>query len=53
MRAGYHCAPLAHRAIGTEKTGVVRVSFGYFNKRSDVDKAADLIYKVVKEALNI
>lgn len=53
VRAGYHCAPLAHRAIGTEKTGVVRVSFGYFNKRSDVDKAADLIYKVVKEALNI
>lgn len=30
-RAGLHCAPLAHHAFGTEKTGAVRIGFGYGN----------------------
>jgi len=29
VRAGLHCAPLAHQSAGTEETGTVRVSFGY------------------------
>lgn len=29
VRAGLHCAPLAHRSAGTEQTGTVRVSFGH------------------------
>ena len=29
VRAGLHCAPLAHESAGTEKTGTVRVSFGH------------------------
>ena len=29
VRAGLHCAPLAHESAGTLKTGTVRVSFGY------------------------
>lgn len=29
VRAGLHCAPLAHRSAGTLKTGTVRVSFGH------------------------
>ena len=36
VRAGYHCAPLAHKALGTDKTGAVRVSFGVFNTENDV-----------------
>ena len=28
LRAGLHCAPLAHRSAGTLQTGTVRVSFG-------------------------
>ena len=28
VRAGYHCAPLAHESAGTLETGTVRVSFG-------------------------
>lgn len=28
LRAGLHCAPLAHESAGTLKTGTVRVSFG-------------------------
>ena len=27
VRAGGHCAPLMHKALGTEKTGAVRFSF--------------------------
>lgn len=29
VRAGLHCAPLAHESAGTVETGTVRVSFGY------------------------
>ncbi len=29
VRAGLHCAPLAHKSAGTLDTGTVRVSFGY------------------------
>lgn len=28
LRAGFHCAPLAHESAGTLETGTVRVSFG-------------------------
>ena len=29
VRAGLHCAPLAHESAGTVDTGTVRISFGY------------------------
>ena len=29
VRAGIHCAPLAHESAGTLKTGTVRVSYGH------------------------
>lgn len=29
LRAGLHCAPLAHESAGTLKTGTLRASFGY------------------------
>ena len=29
VRAGLHCAPLAHESAGTIKTGTVRLSFGH------------------------
>lgn len=48
VRCGYHCAPLAHKALGTDNGGLVRVSFGYFNKKKDVNEFADCVYKVVK-----
>jgi selenocysteine lyase/cysteine desulfurase len=37
VRTGLHCAPAAHRAIGTFPEGTVRVSFGQFNTAADVD----------------
>lgn len=37
VRAGLHCAPWAHKWLGTlEKGGTVRVSPGYFNSISDI-----------------
>lgn len=46
VRAGYHCAPLAHKALGTDNGGAVRVSFGYFNTKNDVKRLVDRIYKI-------
>ena len=37
-RVGLHCAPNAHRTIGTFPVGTVRVSVGYFNTEDDIDK---------------
>jgi len=31
VRSGLHCAPAAHRALGTFPAGTVRASFGHFN----------------------
>ncbi len=36
VRAGLHCAPLAHESAGTLDTGTVRLSFGWDTTREDV-----------------
>jgi cysteine desulfurase family protein len=33
LRSGYHCAPLAHQALGTPEGGALRIGFGIFNDR--------------------
>lgn len=48
VRAGFHCAPLAHKSLGTSKTGCIRASFGYFNKESDVKKILHAVNKIKK-----
>lgn len=35
-RSGFHCAPLAHKALGSIDTGSLRISFCHFTTRSDV-----------------
>lgn len=40
LRAGLHCAPLAHRTAGTLETGTVRFSPSVFNRRQEVDVLA-------------
>jgi len=37
VRAGLHCAPAAHRRIGTYPAGTIRVGVGPFNTEADVD----------------
>ena len=41
VRAGLHCAPLAHRTAGTLDTGTVRVSFSAFNTPQEADWLAE------------
>jgi cysteine desulfurase family protein len=38
VRTGFHCAPLIHHIIGTNRTGTVRISPGYFNSLDDIEK---------------
>ncbi len=38
-RGGLHCAPLAHRTMGTIGIGTVRLSMGYFNTAEEIDQA--------------
>lgn len=45
-RAGAHCAPLLHRALGTEQRGALRFSFGAFNTRYDAEIAAIALQEV-------
>jgi selenocysteine lyase/cysteine desulfurase len=42
-RAGIHCAPLAHRTIGTFPRGTCRLSFGAFTTADDVRFAASAL----------
>ncbi len=37
VRAGLHCAPLAHQTAQTLDSGTVRISFSAFNGQNDVD----------------
>jgi selenocysteine lyase/cysteine desulfurase len=39
VRVGLHCAPLAHRTIGTYPIGTVRFSFGYYNTPKEIETA--------------
>ena len=46
VRAGLHCAPLAHKTLGTFPEGAVRFSMGYFNTLQDVEYTANIIRKI-------
>ncbi len=38
VRAGLHCAPLAHETAGTLDTGTVRVSVSAFNTAQEIEQ---------------
>lgn len=46
-RVGLHCAPDAHRTLGTYPTGTIRFSFGIFNTEAQVDAAADALVQIL------
>ena len=37
LRAGYHCAPFAHRTAGTLEHGTLRLSVSAFDRAQDID----------------
>ena len=38
VRAGLHCSPLIHEAMGTQKNGTIRISISYFTKEKDIQE---------------
>ena len=49
VRPGLHCAPLAHKTIGTFKQGVVRFSFGFENTHDEIELAIKALKNIAKE----
>ena len=47
-RCGLHCAPNAHKTLGTYPHGTVRFSFGHFNTAEEID----YVVSSVREILN-
>lgn len=51
-RAGLHCAPFAHRSMGTDlRGGTVRVSFGPFHTSEDITNLVEAIAHCAQPAL--
>lgn len=46
VRAGLHCAPLAHESAGTLDTGTVRISFGYDARDAQCDALLEAVSKL-------
>lgn len=48
-RAGAHCAPLMHQALGTVDQGAVRFSFSHQNTEAEVDAAIEAVNELAKD----
>lgn len=53
VRGGIHCAILAHKAIGTEKTGAVRISLNALNTREEIDRFIQVMEEIVANVPHI
>jgi selenocysteine lyase/cysteine desulfurase len=51
-RPGWHCAGLAHRTLGTELIGTVRLSPGPYTNTSEIETALCIIAELANEAKN-
>lgn len=49
VRAGAHCAPRLHRALGTQQTGAVRFSFGWYTTGEELDAALMALQRMAAE----
>lgn len=47
-RAGLHCAPWAHEALGTLETGTIRLSPGYFNTDAEIEAAIKAVQQLTQ-----
>lgn len=48
-RIGLHCAPAAHRTIGTFPEGTIRFGFSYLNSEEEVDLALQAVARIAGE----
>ena len=51
-RVGLHCAPDAHRSIGSYPRGTVRISPGYFTTDSDIDRFLTALRTLAETSVN-
>mgnify|MGYP000998981307 CR=1 FL=1 len=51
VRGGWHCAYHAHAAIGSEKEGAVRASFGAFDNMRSVEQIVDAVNKIAQKSV--
>jgi cysteine desulfurase family protein len=51
VRAGLHCAPRAHKTIGSFPQGTVRFSFGWFNTLDEVRRVLAALDEISKKGL--
>ncbi len=49
-RVGLHCAPAAHKTLGTFPTGTVRFGLGVFNTADEVDSGLSAVRTLAQEA---
>ncbi len=49
VRVGMHCAPSAHKTLGTWPRGTVRVSPGYFNTEKDIEIFIEALRNIVNK----
>lgn len=47
-RVGLHCAPLAHKTLGTYPQGTIRLSLGHFNTSEEVDYCLNALKEITK-----
>ncbi len=47
-RVGLHCAPSAHKTLGTFPTGTIRFSFGWANTNADVVRAVNALERILR-----
>jgi cysteine desulfurase family protein len=48
-RCGLHCAPHAHKTLGTFPRGTVRLSLGYFTTEEDLKRVAEAVKELSKQ----
>ena len=52
VRAGLHCAPQAHRRLGTETMGTVRLAPCVFSTEQETEKICKLFSQIAQKTLH-
>ena len=51
VRTGLHCAPCAHRTLGTIDRGTLRISLGYFNTEAEIDDTIKALKQIARRGV--
>ncbi|MBQ3185005.1 MAG: aminotransferase class V-fold PLP-dependent enzyme, partial [Firmicutes bacterium] len=48
VRAGFHCSCMAHRTIGTEETGCIRICPGFYTSEKEIDEVIRAVREIAE-----